>query len=300
MPSFVVRKSDPRSDGIARRQSSIASADSDDDTSRSVRHDDIAVSESARQYRSCWRVRLWHSVQLFVDLPATFAPRICSAVSASSSSGSVTGLRSTGRSSGVGGEMPSSFGSVSAGSIGPWHPRTRISTRTRRMAIIKPDRAREREPSRASIDADRRRSCWGRMSVMYGASLCWVWIPHQALRVVRVPVIDLGLDDGGEILAVAALDGPQVIGEEVVADPGRAMVRLAREDRLGGERGAAVLVAADAVGAGVAAALLDVGVRAPARAAGAAGAHGRERVAERAAEAAARIGNRAPLGSWTV
>src|SRR5262245_13208717 len=64
--------------------------------------------------------------------------------------------------------------------------------------------------------------------------------------IVRVPVVDLGLHERRKIFALPASDRPQVVREEVVAHARAAMVRQRVEDRLRRQRGAAVLMAADA------------------------------------------------------
>src|SRR3569833_2496595 len=71
--------------------------------------------------------------------------------------------------------------------------------------------------------------------------------PFLLRRVVRVPVVALGLDDRRQVLAAAAFERPGVVGEEVVAHAGRAEVLLLDQDAFGEHVVAAVLVAADAV-----------------------------------------------------
>src|SRR6185312_11041973 len=82
----------------------------------------------------------------------------------------------------------------------------------------------------------------------------------------RIVVRDLVGDDVREV--VLACQRPRVVGGEVGAQlgaPVRREVRLVADDGLGLERRAAVLMAADAVGARVAGAALEVRIGAPRR-----------------------------------
>src|SRR5687768_12867460 len=90
------------------------------------------------------------------------------------------------------------------------------------------------------------------------------------LRVVRVPVVDFGLHERRQVLALPALDRPQIVREEVVPHARAAVMWLRREDRLGREVRAAVLMTADAVRRRVAFAELEIRVAAPTRRTGAA------------------------------
>src|SRR6185503_12756200 len=112
MPSRVVAKAEVGTDGIERRHEIMLSADASDVTARSVRQVAIVLSESARQLASCWRVRLWQPWQPVGEAPGTFAPRICSALIASWSSGRLTGLRRAGARGGGLGIGPSLARSV--------------------------------------------------------------------------------------------------------------------------------------------------------------------------------------------